>query len=259
VKGRSTLLVAGADGSGVRTLTQPGADAGLPAWSPDGRRLALVIADAGTRQIATINADGSLLRRLTGPVGYSTAPVWSPDGRQIAFVSRRDHPQPELYVMRADGGGQNRLTTGGVLLRPGVLHPVWLPGGGRLAYVSRVGRGEQAIWMVDATGGSPQRISTGYAPAWSRDGRRLAFVVARVGDAQIFVMDASGKNVRRLTPAGTHLLPAWSPDGRWIAFVSIRGSDLALWIMRPDGTDQRRLVAISGDLSLLPLYAWRPR
>ncbi len=257
--GHSVILVARADGSGARAITRPGAEAGLPAWAPGGRRLAVVIAHAGTRQIATINADGTGLRRLTAPPGFSTAPVWSPDGRQIAFVSHRDHPNPELYVMRGDGGGQTRLTRDGVLLRPGVLHSVWLPGGGRLAYVARVGLAEQAIWVVDASGGTPRRISTGYAPAWSPDGRRLAFVVARVGDAQIYVMDATGKNVRRITPAGTHLLPAWSPDGRWIAFVSIRGSDLALWVMRPDGTGQRRLGPIWGDLSLLPLFAWRPR
>lgn len=93
--------------------------------------------------------------------------------------------------------------------------------------------------MIDAAAGAPRRISTGYAPAWSPDGRRLAFVVARVGDAQIYAMNADGKELRRLTPAGTHLLPAWSPDGRWIAFLSIRGGDLALWVMRPDGSGQR--------------------
>ena len=225
-----------------------------------------------------MNADGTARRRLTGPPGFSTVPVWSPDGRYVAFVSTRDHDVPELYVMNADGTSPRRLTEpetyvtnpfgkgekqfatiGGVLLRPGVLHPAWAPNGRSVAYVTRVSRAEQAIYVVNVDGTGRRRITTGYSPTWSPDGRRIALVVARVGDAQIYVMNADGSAAMRLTPSGVHLLPAWSPDGRRIAFISSRAGDLALWVMDPDGRNQRRLAPVAGDFSVLPIFSWKPR
>jgi len=232
----------------------------------------------GEPQIYVMNRDGKAQRRLTGPPGFSTVPVWSPDGRHIAFVSTRDNAVPELYVMNADGTSPRRLTepdryvtnpsgkgekqlgaVGGVLLRPGVLHPAWAPDGRSIAYVTRVGLAEQAIYTVRVDGTGRRRITTGYSPAWSPDGRRIALVVARVGDAQIYVMDADGSAAIRLTPSGVHLLPAWSPDGHRIAFISSRAGDLALWVMDPDGRNQRRLAPVAGDFSVLPIFAWKPR
>ncbi len=239
-------------------LTRPPGSAVLPAWSPDRRRIAFMSTASGTRQVSIMAADGGGRRRLTSGPGESTAPVWSPGGRHIAFISRRDHPDWELYAMRADGSAQTRLTRGGVLLRPGVVQPAWLPDGRRIAFVARVGRAEQGIFTVPLAGGPPIRLTTGYAPSWSSGGRRVAFVVARVGDAQIYVMDGDGRNARRLISGGVNLQPAWSPDGRLIAFLSSRNGDLALWVMRVDGTGQRRLAAIAGDLSALPLFSWRP-
>ena len=56
-----------------------------------------------------MNADGSGERRLTPAGARNRAPSWSPDGRKIAFVSTRDGNQ-EIYVMNADGSGQQNLT-----------------------------------------------------------------------------------------------------------------------------------------------------
>lgn len=87
----------------------------------------------------------------------------------------------------------------------------------------------------------------------------MAFVVARVGDAQLYVMDADGRHPGRLTSGGVNLLPAWSPDGRRIGFLASRNGDLAIFVMNADGTRERRLAAAAGDLSALPLFSWRPR
>ncbi len=274
--GDSQIYVMNADGSGQRWLTAaPGINT-FPAWSPDGRRILFVSGRQGSPQIYVMKGDGSGQKKLTSPPGESTVPVWSPDGRRIAFVSTRDQGVPEFYVMNADGSKQKRLTkpepyvanafsrgeqrleAGGILLRPGVLHPAWSPDGKRIAFVTRVGRAEQSIQVVNADGSGRARLATGYAPAWSPDGQRVAFVVARVGDAQIYVMNTDGSSLKRLTPLGVNLLPTWSPDGRHIAFLASRDGGLGLYVMNADGSGQQRLADVAGDLSVLPIFSWKP-
>jgi TolB protein len=79
-------------------------------------------------------------------------------------------------------------------------------------------------------------------PAWSSDGRRIAFGSNRDGDCEIYVMDADGKNQRNLTenPA-EDWGAAWSPDGQRIAFVSNRDGNSEIYVMDADGNNQRRL------------------
>lgn len=275
-EGNSQIYVMNADGSGQRRLTSPPGTNTFPAWSPDGQRIVFVSSRGGNPQIHAMNADGGKQVRLTGPPGESTVPVWSPDGRQIAFVTTRDRGVAELYVMNADGADQRRLTepesyvaneksrgeqrqeAGGILLRPGVLHPAWSPDGKRIAFVTRVGLAEQSIQVVAPDGSGRVRLATGYAPAWSPDGQQVAFVVARVGDAQIYVMKTDG-SLKRLTPVGVNLLPTWSPDGRRIAFLASRDGDLGFYVMNADGSGQQRLADVAGDLSVLPIFSWKPR
>jgi len=79
-------------------------------------------------------------------------------------------------------------------------------------------------------------------PAWSPDGRRIAFHSYRDGDAEIYVMNANGSGLTRLTyQAGDDWGPSWAPDGSWIAFASDRDGDNEIYIMRADGSDVRHL------------------
>ena len=96
---------------------------------------------------------------------------------------------------------------------------------GQLAIVSPMG-GETQICLVDVRTGRQGQLSAppgrSTAPAWSPDGRRIAFVKSTDQDTQIYVMNADGRASRRLTaPPGASALPAWSPDGRKIALSLI--------------------------------------
>ena len=81
-------------------------------------------------------------------------------------------------------------------------------------------------------------------PAWSPDGRKLAFVrlSASLGEP-IYVVKADGSGLRNLTPkpVGTHADPAWSPDGRKLAFVSDRDGNSEVYVMNANGSGQRNL------------------
>ena len=79
-------------------------------------------------------------------------------------------------------------------------------------------------------------------PHGAPDGRRIAFASSRVGNFDIYVMDADGQNQQRLTNSA--LLdewdPSWSPDGRRIAFVTTRGGNLEIYVMDADGGESTK-------------------
>ena len=96
------------------------------------------------------------------------------------------------------------------------------------------------------------------SPAWSPDGRQIAFSSNRDGNFDIYVMDSDGKNVRNLTKHGRrdHQIPTWSPDGRQIAFSSNRdGGDDDIYVMDSDGKNVHRLTKHKKE-DILP--AWSP-
>jgi Tol biopolymer transport system component len=110
VRSTEAIFVVKPDGSGLRRLTWERWSAyRAPAWSPDGRRLAVVADRDGNSEVYVMNADGSRRRNVTVNPAYDGDPTWSPDGRRIAFVSNRDGVYG-VYVMNADGSGQRALT-----------------------------------------------------------------------------------------------------------------------------------------------------
>lgn len=112
-----TIHVIDADGRNDHAVTSGGHE-WQPAWSPDGRRIAHAEGPFTQSQyrLALVNTDGTGARPVTKPSAWSDSlPAWSPDGRWIAFTSTRSG-RGEIWVMRADGSQQRRLTFGGCTL-----------------------------------------------------------------------------------------------------------------------------------------------
>jgi Tol biopolymer transport system component len=107
-----------------------------------------------------------------------------------------------------------------------------------------------AVMAPDGTGKrllSNRPLAFDAAPAWSPDGSRIAFESLSDGRRSIWVMDATGERLRRLTDArGADSSPAWSPDGHLIAFMSDRDGDLEVYVTTADGSDVRRLTTQPG-------------
>jgi TolB protein len=89
-----------------------------------------------------------------------------------------------------------------------------------------------------------QRVSD-WAPAWSPDGRTIAFVSNRDGAMQLYAVSPDGSNLRRLTHGeADEWAPAWSPDGGRLAFWSEReGGQAEVFVMDADGSNVRRITS----------------
>ena len=164
-------------------------------------------------EIYVMDDDGKNQRNLTNNPDSDASPAWSPDGKRIAFTSYRDGkvhaihgwPTAEIYVMDANGRKQRNLTND----RDNDRSPSWFPDGKRIAFES------DRDWLLD------------------KDGWRTN---------EIYVMDADGRNQRRLTENDVYdWEPSWSPDGKRIAFVAERNGNLDLYVMDDDGGNPQNL------------------
>jgi Tol biopolymer transport system component/imidazolonepropionase-like amidohydrolase len=176
-----------AEGGAARRILEDGYDARMPAWSPDGRRLAFQAYRSGTWSIWTINADGSDVRQVTSGPFDDREPHWSPDGTRIAFSSDRAGNYDVWMLMPATGELSNVTAASAA----NEYMPAWAPDGRRIAFVSdrRDGAG---IWVAQFEGGSPST--------------------------------ALGASERLFAEArGSVAAPSWSPDGNSVAYNAIEG------------------------------------
>jgi TolB protein len=231
----------------------------FPAWSPDGRRLAFGLRDAGlSAGLAIVRANGTGLRLLPQLTGPYAAPAWAPSGRRLLFPG-----DGGLFTARTDGTGLRRITS-----KPPIFDSAWSRRG-VIAFAHDddpylAPMPDDGIYTVRPDGSRLRRLvrdrynaSAPASPDWSPYGSKLAFSFADSVDAEIHVADAMSGAHRRLTTRGGSD-PAWSPDGRFIAFI--RSGDL--YVMRSDGSRERRILDETQTDSGVDIYlsspSWQP-
>ena len=184
----------------------------LPAWSPDGTRLCFASPREGKghTNLYVVNRDGSGLRKLTDHPSINTSPTWSPSGNQIAFTSDRTGA-PQIYVISADGVGQaQRITTS----ESYADKPTWSPAPyNEIAYTAKTGPGND-IKVLDVASRQVRQLTfgegTNESPAFSPNGRHIAFTSTRSGKKQIFTIARDGRDLRQLTRSGNNEQADWS-------------------------------------------------
>ena len=267
------------DGTNPRRLTENAYADAFPTVSPDGSRIAFesnrlrAAGDPFNRSdLFVMNTDGTGQTLLT----RGASATWSADGRQIAFhasasgTGRPIKPDPgaatsdnDIFVLDVDEFLRNGARPKNLTNSPEAIDddPDWSPNGRMILFTSHsvtddpINSATAEIYTINSDGtGRPARLTNNSeeerAPAWSPDGKRIAFSCRRGGpDFELCVMNADGTGQVQLTDNDVpDLTSSWSPDGGKLVFnrrVGARGG-LQLIMMNADGTGEVQLTSPPG-------------
>ncbi|MBL8602678.1 MAG: PD40 domain-containing protein [Myxococcales bacterium] len=168
-------------------------------------------------------------------------------GTRIAFARRTGRSRKDVFTVDCDGENLSQVSSGRRLS----FTPAWGPGG--IYFSSQTPEGFLALFRQGAS--EPVLRADGLVMGAAFAGGRMAVVLTRDGNSEIYVGSSDGQNLRRLTnDPGADVSPVWSPDGSKIAFVSDRAGGPQVYVMDAGGGGQRR-VSFAGSYNTNPSWA----
>jgi TolB protein len=208
--GKPAVYLIGAGGSGRRAIASSGEISLAGGFSPDESQALISISRGGASNIHLVDLGSGQGRALTQTSAIDTSPGFSPDGSRIVFESDQGGTQ-QIYVMAADGGTGKRISFG----EGRYATPSWSPRGDLIAFTKIVG-GRFHIGVMRVDGSGERLLTASYldeGPSWAPNGRVIMFYRESPGDSggpQIYSVDITGRNLRRVPTAGFAASPSWS-------------------------------------------------
>jgi Tol biopolymer transport system component len=241
---RNLWLVAG-DGGRPQRLTTDNALDSEPAWTSDGRYVIFASQREGTRALWRVAVAGGRPERITfgsGPEGHASI---SSDGARLVYSTHSD----DFDVVIVDRASARSERIGSQLYD---ASPSFAPDGTSVVFTSSRRGGQYDLWMQALAGGrragDPRQLTdlsgTVSTPAYSPDGKWVAFKRELPGGREIWVVPASGGLPQRVSDGlGRDMHPAWSPDSTRLAYISQRGAEANVFTVpiadgRPTGPPQ---------------------
>ncbi|HPR04199.1 MAG TPA: hypothetical protein PLP82_09860 [Deltaproteobacteria bacterium] len=224
VKGAKQLHVMWCDGTGGTTIKGGGSLVLNPAWSPDGKRIALVTYYRNNPDLYVFDTVSFRLNLLAGLKGINITPAFDPGGTRLAVTQSSDG-NPEIYLMNLDGSGRTRLTNSWATDTSTSFSP-----DGRSVVFCSSRAGNPHIFLLDLATRKVTRLTYegkyNTEPVFSPRGDLVAFShLAGDGKYRIGLVRPDGSKFRVLPGSGlSDEAPAFSPDGRLIAFAAANGN-----------------------------------
>lgn len=248
VAGRHLIVLAKADGSGSRRLTEPLTNLTWFAWSPDGTRVAVVSDLQDGPALWVLDIDQMTTRVLSRGM-EAEAVQWRPDGRDLVFRGLRPGPGPAtygLYLIGADGAGLRPIVPPTDSAAGDWQSPALSPDGTRIIYTQWDEVGGR-LWVVGVDGGRVQKLafdgplSSDYYARWSPDGKQIVFHRWSGETFHLAVAPAGGGHAVQLGPGMLQAQGAasaeFSPDGTNVIARYPDGSTRILGVT--DGSEER--------------------
>ena len=210
------------------------------ALSPDEKRVAMVLASSGKRDVWIRELGGGQATRVTFHESVEGAPVWSPDGRSFLYEIRPRPVQARLYRKAADGSSKEELL--------GEYSTQTLPsswsGDGKFVALSLPGLNLQGSVLLLPMAGSARRaepyLSAGSAPgirlAFSPDSRWTAYISPEGNENRVFVQTLPAGDAKWQVSAGAGDFPTWRRDGRELYYVGAGSKLMAVPVETGAGT-----------------------
>ena len=197
-----------ATGARERVAAFPGIN-GAPAFSPDGRWLAMTLSKDGNPEIYLLDLSAGRLRRMTQDPAIDTEPAWSPDGTFLVFTSDRGGT-PQIYRVAVSGGDPQRLTFEGSYN----ARATYSPDGTRLALVHRED-GRYRIGLLDLDNGALRVLTDSgldESPSFAPNGGMILYATTDATGSALAAVSPDGRMHQRLSvQTGGVREPAWSP------------------------------------------------
>lgn len=264
-----------ADGENDVRLTGDDCIGALPVWSMDGSLIAYYCydPDLDKSNLWVMNQDGSDARFVVELPDLALI-KWSPDNQHLVYHA----PQPngtenDIYVLDIASGGIVNLTEDSMVWE---AFPDWSPNGDLIVFVSdRAEEGGKAlddVWTMKPDGSDLVNLTNNgedwedYHPAWSPDGKSIAFFRTASlfgenvegGPAGLWVMDVDGKNQRLVTAIDGYRAsgaPVWSPDGQYLAYPFDVDGVEEVWVVPSAGGEPVNISDLPGEKSHI---SWSP-
>jgi Tol biopolymer transport system component len=241
-----TLMVADVDGTDVRPLMPAVANVDAIAWSPDGSKVSMSSDDGGVGALRIVSLDGTVVEAVVQRDGSKIEALeetqWRPNSREVVFHAWSNTTSTfAWYAIQSDGTGLRTIfskASAAEDLVQGVLSPDGTSLAGVVAGAIHV---VNAITGADRPLAIDQRGGTAVSPAWSPDGKRLAFERWDATGFQVAVVAADGGAIVQTGPQlqSEHAVLAFSPDGLTVLVTGL--SDNSTWLLDPSGGPGRRL------------------
>jgi Tol biopolymer transport system component/DNA-binding winged helix-turn-helix (wHTH) protein len=200
-------------------------------WTPDSNFIVFLSAHTTLPSLWRVSVNGGPIERETT---YPAIGAISKDGRRFIYSEITGEEVPAVW--RADlAAAGGRVTSNRKLISTQYPETDAQPSadGTQLVWMS-LRTGSEEIWSGSATGENPSQLTRlnrySGTPRWSPDSRWIAFDTYQEKNAQIFVVDAEGRNLHSITGgAYDNVVPSWSRDGKSIYFVSKRTGNWEVW------------------------------